>query len=200
MRISKEKILGGFSIIEVVIAIAILAMASVAPLSLSQKGLRSSVYARDQVTAFYLAQEAIEYVRYVRDNNSLAGLSQSENWLTGLENCISPSICGIDVNAIVSERTYSCANDHPANGVTMDCLLTYNPNTGIYGDQRDGSGNPISPAENTLFKRKVTITQSAIGSDPHAAGDISVTVSWQTGSISQSVVVKEKIYDWYPKP
>lgn len=200
MHISKTKILGGFSIIEVVIAISILAMASVAPLSLSQKGLRSSIYARDQVTAFYLAQEAIEYARYVRDNNSLAGLSQSDNWLNGLENCMSPSICGIDVTAISNERTYSCANDHPANGVTMDCLMTYNPNTGIYGDQRDGSGNPISPAENTLFKRKVTITQSAIGSDAHAAADISVTVSWQTGLLAQSVVVKEKIYDWYPKP
>ncbi len=42
----------GFSIVETIVAIAILSLAVVAPLTLAERGLSSSVYARDQVTAW----------------------------------------------------------------------------------------------------------------------------------------------------
>src|SRR3989338_617192 len=78
----------GFSLVETIVAIAILTFAMVAPLSLAQRGLNASIYARDQITAFYLAQEAIEYVRNVRDTNNLEGFSGGAAWLSGLEECI----------------------------------------------------------------------------------------------------------------
>src|SRR3989338_503600 len=61
----------GFTLIETLVAISLLTVAIVVPMSLVTKSLSTAYYARDQVTAFHLAQEAIEIVRHVRDNNIL---------------------------------------------------------------------------------------------------------------------------------
>lgn len=68
---------------ETLVAIAILLLSITGPMAFSQNGLRAAFYARDQVTAFYLAQDAIEFVKNRRDHNALDGNS---NWLDGLVN------------------------------------------------------------------------------------------------------------------
>lgn len=180
-------------------AIAILSVAVIAPLTLAQRSLHSSIYARDEVTAFYLAQEAIEYVRYIRDSNNLSGRSQSANWLSGLDVCINHD-CGFDVNTGV---VIDCNHDHDVDDgsgsiTSSDCLLTFNPNNGIYGSDRNTHGVPNTPAKNSQFKRKINITKVGRAGDPHYAADLAVTVSWSTGKIAQNVIVNERIFDWYP--
>jgi prepilin-type N-terminal cleavage/methylation domain-containing protein len=73
----------GFTLVETLVAISILMLAILGPLSIASAGLRNSLYAKDQITAFYLAQEGIEYVRYVRDETYLqdAGNSSDYGWL-----------------------------------------------------------------------------------------------------------------------
>src|SRR5258708_2821268 len=61
----------GFTLLETMVAVTLLAVAIVAPMQLTAQSLASAYYARDEVTAFYLAQEGIEAVRNVRDNNIL---------------------------------------------------------------------------------------------------------------------------------
>ena len=61
----------GMTLIETLVAISILAVAIVAPMTLTMQSLSSAYYARDQVVASNLAQEAIESVRAVRDGNIL---------------------------------------------------------------------------------------------------------------------------------
>src|SRR3954464_3392894 len=61
----------GFTLLETMVAVSLLAVAIVAPMSLTAQSLASAYYARDEVTAFYLAQEGLEAVRNVRDNNIL---------------------------------------------------------------------------------------------------------------------------------
>jgi len=131
----------GFSIIETIVAIAILSVALVAPLTLAQRGLNSSIYAKDQVTAFYLAQEAIEYVHYVRDSNNLYGASQSVDWLSHLDDAA--AVWGLDLTA--SPQVIDCRND-----ISL-CRLTFNVSTGVYGRQT-GSG-----WQNTIFIRTLKI-------------------------------------------
>jgi prepilin-type N-terminal cleavage/methylation domain-containing protein len=53
----------GFTLIETLVAIFILVLATTGPLSFAQSGLRASFVARDQVVAFYLAQDAIETIK-----------------------------------------------------------------------------------------------------------------------------------------
>ena len=57
----------GFTLLETFVAITILMFAVVGPLTIVSKALNASYDSRDQITAFYLAQDAIEYIRNVRD-------------------------------------------------------------------------------------------------------------------------------------
>lgn len=50
----------GFTIIETLVAITILMIAVAGPLTIAQKSLMASIYARDQIVASYLAQEVME--------------------------------------------------------------------------------------------------------------------------------------------
>jgi len=57
----------GFTIVESLFAIFILVISVTGPMAFTQSGLRASFIARDQVTAFYLAQDAIEYITQYRN-------------------------------------------------------------------------------------------------------------------------------------
>jgi Tfp pilus assembly protein PilV len=51
----------GFTIVETLVAITILMIAIAGPLTIAQKGLTASTYARDQMIASFLAQDGLEY-------------------------------------------------------------------------------------------------------------------------------------------
>ena len=70
---------GGFTLIETLVAVSFLIFAIIAPLTLVSKSLSSALYARDQVTAYNLAQEGIEAVRAVRDGNLLVNAYQERD-------------------------------------------------------------------------------------------------------------------------
>lgn len=70
----------GFTLVETLIAIAILLVAVVGPISLVGDSLHKIYYAKDEMIAINLAQEGIEVVRQIRDSNMLAGVP----WGTGL--------------------------------------------------------------------------------------------------------------------
>jgi len=67
--LSKEKKYSGFSFIESVLAIFVVSVGMIAVLSLLSKNLKQSMDSRDQMVASLLAQEGIELVRNLRDNN-----------------------------------------------------------------------------------------------------------------------------------
>ena len=177
---------GGFSLVETIVAIAILSVAIIAPMSLARQGLSGAAYARDQVTAFYLAQEAIEFARNTRDNNNLQDKSGSSSWLSGLGFCMAPNRCGIDVTAAAASQVVDCS-------VIGNCLLTFNTVDGIYGLRQGGSWR------NTIFTRTLQIASFTVNGDSNAA-DLTATVTWMSGKISKSLTVSEKIFDWFPKP
>ena len=56
IRKPKSKI-RGFTLIETLVAISLLMVAIVAPMSLTARSLATAYYARDQITAFHLAQK-----------------------------------------------------------------------------------------------------------------------------------------------
>src|SRR4051812_39565134 len=72
-----------FTLVESMVAISILSLAVTGPLLIAQKGIGSAIYARDQIMAFYLAQEAVEYIRNVRDSNRMTGTP----WLSQFSSC-----------------------------------------------------------------------------------------------------------------
>ncbi|MEK7505864.1 MAG: prepilin-type N-terminal cleavage/methylation domain-containing protein [Patescibacteria group bacterium] len=157
----------GFTLVETLVAITILLVSIVGPYYIAAKGLFSANVARDQVTAYYLAQEPIEYSRNLRDQNGLRGLP----WLTGLDNCLSGNTCYVDVpNGTIGLCSGTCP------------VIKLDTSTHLYNYL---TGN------NSIFTRSTAITTI----NEHEVA-ISVSVSWLAGTISRSFVIRENIFDW----
>src|SRR3990167_10137401 len=77
----------GFTIIESLVAITVLVLAITGVTSAIQTGISSYIFSKDQIIAFYLAQEGVEQIRNIRDENSLKNPQQP--WLTGIASSVS---------------------------------------------------------------------------------------------------------------
>ncbi len=160
----------GFTLIETFVAITILVTAIAGPLTLASKGLTSALVARDQLTASFLAQEGIEYVRQKRDTNHLQG---NASWLAGLSNCIDQD-CTIDV---VTDTAPTVCTDGCAP-------LRYDETTGFYGY------DPLD--EVTVYTRTVRIRPLESGFE----AEVTSTVSWQSSVFTRRVTLTEIITNW----
>lgn len=181
----------GFSILETLVAIAILLIALTGPMVFAQQSLRAARLSRDQVTAFYLAQDAVEFVKHIRDENSL--VAPRADWLAGLEECFSDEAeetdgCQVSVPEWSDGDTAAAVE---ACGVVGDCTLR----------ERDSLfGIFATDGQDSRFSRRVKI-MTPEGTDPTAETEealVEVEVRWITGGVSgdKSVLVREHIYNW----
>jgi len=181
----------GFTLPETLIAILILTTSIAAFATVTQRGLSSAQLSRDQITAFYLAQEGIEFVRSVRDGNKLANV----NWLTsfifpGVSDCVSPT--GTE-HCLFSFFSNNGDMENSLSRIIGRCNplpcppLEYHTTRGVYG-----YGFPANAREITRFTRDIAIVNNPAGTDPDEA-EIRVTVSWSTPSGARSVLLVEQI-------
>lgn len=182
----------GFTLIETMVAISLLTIAIVAPMSLTTQSLSTSYYARDQITAFHLAQEAIESVRHVRDGNVLNNaIGVQEDLLAGI-----PDTAG-------NPFTVSTLDDDVALCLQSGCPPLQTDGE-LYG-YRPGCAMPTSNCgnsegwENTRFTRtaRAVFVKNPDGTDNLDEVHITVMVSWQTGSYQlRSFTISENLFRW----
>ena len=167
----------GFTLVETLVAISLLTISIVAPMTLATQSLGSAYYARDQITAFHLAQEAIESVRHVRDKNILLNaLGTQTDLLAGFP----PSGAPFIVDTL---------DDSMNSGACSSGCPPLKNNGELYGYGADSSWVP------TKFTRTVTATFVPGSSNDEI--NISVTVSWQTGSLNtRSFTISDNLYRW----
>jgi prepilin-type N-terminal cleavage/methylation domain-containing protein len=158
----------GFTLLETLMGVVILSLTILAPFTLAHFSLRSASLYKNQAVAFHLAQEAIEYVRNRRDNNSLAGAA---DWLEGLGLCRGVNGCEVDI----------------PNNAIFNC----NPCRKIKYDSASGFYNYSTGVE-TLFVREVKLSDVVGGREAR----IVVTVSWQERLIPESFTIQENIFNW----
>jgi type II secretory pathway pseudopilin PulG len=178
-----------FTLIETLVAITILMLAVAGPLTIAHKGLFSAVYAKEQITAFYLAQDAIEYIRSVRDSNELSIAAGSAiDWLEGLQPCISDdnsSACQIDTRA--PELNSTGTEVGSCSGACSNLQEFTNGSQIHYGHY--GSGG-----EESNFRRTIRIMRPVLGNDVEEAA-VSVTIEWTIGGINRDFTVQENLFN-----
>jgi prepilin-type N-terminal cleavage/methylation domain-containing protein len=65
----------GYSLVEVLVAITVLMIALVGPLTIAHSGLKRSYFSKEQTMSIFLAQEATEAVVKLREDGALAAAS-----------------------------------------------------------------------------------------------------------------------------
>ena len=165
----------GFTLIETLVAITLLTVAIVVPMSLVTKSLSTAYYARDQVTAFHLAQEAIEIVRHVRDNNILKNaLGTPTDLLNGIF---------LDGRAFIVDARNNDIVACPQNGCPV-----LNTNGTFYGYET-GVGWVPTNFTRTVRAQFVDSTSDEV--------HVSVEVSWKTGSFNvRRFTISANLYRW----
>lgn len=192
----------GFTLVETMVAVAILAVALVGPFVAIRTSLTASYIARDQLIASSLAQEGMEYIRSIRDNNYLN--NRSGGWLDGITaytSCYSSSLgvapsgfCAVDPSRgdIHTDSPNHSAMQHYSGAITSVPYLKLSE-TGLYNQQPTSATNPDS-----RFRRGVQIT--ALRNDPVTGSPIEVrvqvVVSWVAYGQTHSVVVTDNLHDW----
>ncbi len=167
-----------FTLIETLIAITVLVTSITAPLSIAVTSVFQARYAREQVAATYLAQEAIEMIRYVRDRNMMNSLSgRTSDWL----------------EFIPRDTWFSPDWDTAQDGDFQVCANSNDPLSCPY--LRYGGAYSLNPAgDNTPFKRAVRVTVN-----PSMRDEITIEsrVYWLSGVLGERMVsVKTHLYNW----
>ncbi len=164
----------GFTLLETLVALTVLTFAFLGPITLAFYSIRSASYSQNQTIAFYLAQEAIEFVKNRRDTNSLR---QTGDWLEGLyEFCRNSNGCIIDVAFAYSDprSIQLCSSGCPK--------IKYNNSTGLYGYSSGGE----SPFVRAIRFKKLNNQEEKI----------IVEVSWDERLFHRSFEFQENILDW----
>ncbi|MCK5285765.1 MAG: hypothetical protein KAJ58_00880 [Candidatus Pacebacteria bacterium] len=170
----KNKFQGGFTLIETFVAITVLLIAVTGPLVLVTKALSISKMSKGQTTAIYLAQEAVEYIRNVRDENILNRVY----WLENLDECMELEGDKCKINSI-DEEVEACSSDGCRN-------LSYNSSNYLYGYGLGGSW------VESRFKRDVEIIEVTSNKEV----EIIVDMFWSEGPNTVNFSINERLFNW----
>lgn len=187
----------GFTLIETLVALTLLTVAVVAPISLTAQSLSTAYYARDQITAYYLAQEGLEVVRSVRDHNVLENAYGNSVDLMSYDNTslVNLSPFTVDTTPAVTNSITKCATDQ--NGKPLCPALQTDPDRTEYGYNIAGGSNaPFTRAVTACYIQSSGADAGKCTTNPSDEVRVSVTVSWYTGNIQRSFTITEDMYRW----
>lgn len=167
----------GFTLLETVVALGVILSAIAGPYSLAVTGIINAGASKNKLAAINLAQEGIELVRKIRDDNALliaAGTLGTNRWDDGITSG------DWEIDAV--QGTLLPYSGQP---------LKFDPAIELY---QLNSGTP------SIFTRRVTID------NPHAPPTLGIpasdqilvrsTVSWSDKTAVKSVSLEEVIYNW----
>jgi hypothetical protein len=180
--------------LETVVALAILSAAIVGPMSLVSSGIIGLRASKNRAIASYLAEEGVEIIRGIKENNALVGKTESSGTCNdGSGTQWDEGLCSGVWRADIEDFVLL-----PDDGTP----LLFDPGQpGLYGHQ---SGNP------SIFTRTVAIASLVSPADDEDASDagpgliipaadildVVVTVSWREGLGTREIRLYERFYNW----
>ena len=166
-----------FTLVETMVAISIFTLAVTALMAALASGISNTTFAKQKMTATYLAQEGIEYVRNMRDSDVLGGSTGWSSFVTNLTSTYpfcadSSKSCG-----------FSFLNSSFVDCSTSDqCKLKIN-NAGSYDIGNSGGVD-------SGFTRKINITNVTANEKK-----VTSTVTWGS-SPEHSIGFSENLFNW----
>jgi len=185
----------GFTLVEVLVALFIFSAVSVIFFQVASSSISHSIYARNKVTAFYLAQEAMEYLNNERDLSILRNPDPGDDWWVEsdvVNNCVyANGSCNVNPfyhhdETDINDVCQIDGNDSCAVMVVSDDV--YKPDDLTV--EGDDSG----------FKREIEITKIISEEydfpiEGHGL-DITVTVTWMEGEEEREVKLSREMTPW----
>ncbi|MBP6924164.1 MAG: type II secretion system protein [Candidatus Pacebacteria bacterium] len=197
----------GFTLVETLVAITILLIVMIGPMTISSQTAKSSTFASEQVTAFFLAQEGVELAQKARDDllvrsfasNAIA--SELTPWATftntsagqyshcydavegcGLEILIHNGLGGNDISTPIDCGSLAAAKPQV-------CHLWYAPSNVRSKFTHTASGNTQTPFNRRIYLTRVNADEVLVRS----------VVTWQSGNIrnEQRVEVESRLFNLY---
>ena len=183
----------GFTLVETMVAVLILTITIVSLMTVVANSLFAARYARDEITASYLLQEAIDYIRNDRDSSVFlqTGVDVVGPWNTFVAKY---ALCNAQAN-----EYYGCYIDvssgiGQAVGATLgacsttECALYYHADStgGVFYNYNATGG------VKTSFKRQILVV-------PNVANDgidVTVTVSWKNGGLTKTRSLDTTLMNW----
>ena len=182
-HISSKQRTGGFTLIEMLVAVFVFSVSLAALMTVSAKGLKTGNQSERQVIADYLAIEGVETIRNIRDS-VLLSLDTVSTWqdLFDLDDCWSDQQAGI-VNA--------CSISYDNSDILLfpcdSCTVFYDDTNYLY---RQFQGDvPTGGYTDTGFTREVVLTEAPTNPDELI---VTVIVSWDNGRVEYT----ENLFLW----
>ncbi len=178
----------GFTLVETLVALAMIMLALVPPMLIAYQGTATATFARDQVIASYLAQDAMDFiVAKTRENTFQCALASKNSgnpyncstgsnehgsdWLAKLNNQCRDQDC-------IIYTTRTDADPYSGACAAGGCpALKYNESTGRYGYS---SGNDTKFIRTVRFNHPTTNGANGGAAPGDDEALFTITVSWTT--------------------
>ncbi len=190
----------GFSLVETLVAITILLLVIIGPMTISSRTAQSTSFSSEQVIAFFLAQEGAELAQKARDDLLLRQFLSSNdplylnNYWSIFSNqngayreCYEPAGCGLEITGNNSGSLIT-----PLDCGTFDLCRLYLDESA--GNIRSHYTHTSTAGDPTIFTRKIFFDWDGID-------QVKVTsqVTWQSGVTAddQEVAVETYLFNIY---
>lgn len=180
----------GFTLVETLIAVTIIIVGLVGAVSLITYAISTSSFVRGKLISSQLAQEGVEVVRNMRDNNWMAGKTATDNWHYGLDS-------GTYV-PVLSEKPGEIPT--PAGkwklAIFSDnkSIVYFNNDDKFYGQSESETGFVLGNWARASFnlKRWIQLFYDS-GKD---RVEITSYVQWQERGRRHNFEIKDYLYNW----
>ncbi len=185
----------GFTLIETMIAVFILVVAMNAMLGLISSSLFSARYAKNEIIANYLIQEAIDYIRNERDSIAFQQKDDPTGGWANFQNkysaCFNPLGCQVEP-ANTGSNISACTGTVGGGFGTIGCpVFNFDENA----SNKDFYTYDTNQGVPSNFKRKIVMTVNPNINNQDEI-DIKVDVEWLNGTLVRSKYSRISLLNW----
>lgn len=184
----------GFTLLETIVALSIILAAVVGPVTLITRGILTFGFSKNKLIALNLAQEGLELIREVRENNIICDELNGPaawDWFKDPSGggTINSGDFEMDTAQTVIINCGASSIATPRVSLFTNSKLRLDPAIGIYS---------YSGPQETVFSRKIEVSKPpADGGIPASdQRDIVSAVSWTERGIAREMKLRERLYNW----